>query len=308
MKAVKALQELASAWDKITDKPTSRDGYKLSDVFTKKETGVAIQEAVSGLMPKAGGAVSPKFMGLSFNSEVAGYSELGGYIGWGSSGTGTVQFICNKGGGSTGGFVWGTVAADNKAIGPLMSYSADGGLIVPKSLSVPAIAGNTTVWDQPAGYAGPYIANCAFVAAAVTLKINGNNCFEAGFIGGDITAPYMKNVNGTVVRLQVDRPKDTALLAPNGWSKNADTGEIIQWLEYSLGDFGQTTLINVTWPFRFPNQFLNARVSFKLAANAQCGTQGSYSLGTVDGCTLRIEEWVGVVQTGLVVMVEARGF
>ena len=142
----------------------------------------------------------------------------------------------------------------------------------------------------------------------MTLKINGNNCFEAGFIGGDITAPYMKNVNGTVVRLQVDRPKDTALLAPNGWSKNADTGEIIQWLEYSLGDFGQTTLINVTWPFRFPNQFLNARVSFKLAANAQCGTQGSYSLGTVDGCTLRIEEWVGVVQTGLVVMVEARGF
>lgn len=104
-----------------------------------------------------------------------------------------------------------------------------------------------------------------------------------------------------------NRPKDTALLAPNGWSKNADTGEIIQWLEYSLGDFGQTTLINVTWPFRFPNQFLNARISFKLAANAQCGTQGSYSLGTVDGCAVRIEEWAGVVQTGLIVMVEARG-
>lgn len=262
----------------------------------------------SDYMPKNGGPYAPKLYGLSFNSEVGGYNEQGGYIGWGSAGTGTAQFICNKGGGTTGGFVWGTVSADNKTVGPMMSYSADGALAVPKSLSVPAIAGNTTVWDQPAGYAGAYIANCAYVVAAVQYKIGGNNCFEAGFIGGDVAAPYMKNVNGTVVRLQVDRPKDTALLASNGWSKNADTGEIIQWLEYSLGDFAQTTLINVTWPFRFPNQFLNARVSFKLAANAQCGTQGSYSLATVDGCTLRIEEWAGVVQTGLVVVVEARGF
>ncbi|WP_342307892.1 phage tail protein [Pseudomonas fluorescens] len=259
-------------------------------------------------MPTVGGAYRPTFNSVGISATAGGLINLqGGYIGWNESGLGEMHFVCNGGTGN-GGFSWRSVNHDNTQTGPAMSYSYSGILSVPTALFVPAITSNTTVSTQSPGYAGGFIANCAYVVAAVQYKIGGNNCFEAGFIGGDVAAPYMKNVNGTVVRLQVDRPKDTALLASNGWSKNADTGEIIQWLEYSLGDFAQTTLINVTWPFRFPNQFLNARVSFKLAANAQCGTQGSYSLATVDGCTLRIEEWAGVVQTGLVVVVEARGF
>ncbi|MDR9876570.1 phage tail protein [Pseudomonas allii] len=259
-------------------------------------------------MPKNGGPFYPKFSGLSFNVEVAGYSELGGYIGWGSSGTGTVQFICNKGGGSTGGFVWGTVAADNQALGPLMSYSADGILNVPTALYVPAITSNTTVSTQSPGYAGPYIANCAFVSSAVSVKISGDRCPSAGFAGGGYGAPYMAHTDGKVVYLRPASLVDTALLAPTGWSKNADTGEIVQWLEYNLGDLGNATLVNVTWPFQFPNQFLNARISFRLPPGVACATQGSFSEVTAKGCTLRIEEWAGAIQTGLVLMVEARGF
>ena len=105
-----------------------------------------------------------------------------------------------------------------------------------------------------------------------------------------------------------NRPKDTALLAPTGWSKNADTGEINQWIEYVISDIGGTSLVNVTWPFKFPSQCLNVRPSLRLAAGAQAALGVSFSDPTATGCTVRIEEWVGAIQTGLVLMVEARGF
>lgn len=105
-----------------------------------------------------------------------------------------------------------------------------------------------------------------------------------------------------------NKPKDTALLASTGWSKNADTGEIIQWTEVTVGDTSGTTLVPVTWPFRFPGQCLNARPSLKLAANTTAALGVSMSAITETGCTVRIEEWAAVVQTGLVLMVEARGF
>lgn len=104
-----------------------------------------------------------------------------------------------------------------------------------------------------------------------------------------------------------NRPKDTALLAPTGWSKNADTGEINQWIEYVVGDTGGATVVSVTWPFKFPSQCLNVRPSLRLAANAQAGVSVSFSDHTATGCTVRIEEWAAVIQTGLVLVVEARG-
>lgn len=261
----------------------------------------------SNYIPKAGGPFYPKLSGLSFNSEAGGYDSIGGYFGWGANGSGTVQLICNKGGGSVGGFLLAHSDAAGNLTNPLR-YTPDGRLAIAAELYVPAITSNTTVPTQSQGYAGAYIASCAYVVAAVQYKINGNACNEAGFIGGDSAVPYMKNTNGTVVRLQVERPKDTALLAPNGWSKNADTGEIIQWLEYNLGDFSNITSVNVTWPFKFPNQFVNARISFRLPPSVGCATQGSFSDATVTGCTLRIEEWGGAIQTGMVLMVEARGY
>ncbi|UNM21702.1 phage tail protein [Pseudomonas sp. ArH3a] len=106
-----------------------------------------------------------------------------------------------------------------------------------------------------------------------------------------------------------NRPKSTALLAPNGWSKNPDTGEIIQWLEYTQGDHPSTVLINITWPFQFPNQFLNAKITLKMP-NGQtgCASVASYFGATTTGCTIRLEEFAAVLQTGMVVVVEARGF
>lgn len=140
-------------------------------------------------------------------------------------------------------------------------------------------------------------------------KISGNWCPAAGFSSGDKNVPYMSHSDGTVVRLQVNRPISTAILAANGWSKNADTGEIIQWVEYTQGDMPNTQIINIAWPFQFPNQFLNAKISLKFPnSQTACAVTYSYSGGTVTGCVVRLEEWAAVLQTGMIVVVEGRGF
>lgn len=313
LKSVKMLQELASTWDKITGKPTSRDGYKLSDVFTKTETGSAIQDSISGLMPKAGGAYNPSFSGASFNAEARGYNSAGGYIGWGSVNSGTMQFFCNRGKGSAGGFVWVSVSADNQSLGPGMTYSPDGVLAVPNSLSVPAIQGSTTVSTQPQGSTSGFIANCAFVATAASNAVSNRMLSDfastAGFANNNAAQPYMRHTStGTNVLLKTTASTDTALLSATGWSKNADTGEIKQWFEYNQGDVPGTSVINITWPFQFPNQFLNARFSFKMPnGTTPCAIQASYSGATISGCTVRLEEWGNVAQAGLVLVIEARG-
>ncbi|WP_262377317.1 MULTISPECIES: hypothetical protein [Pseudomonas] len=50
LKAIKALQELASTWAKISGKPTTINGFGITDAFTKTETSNAIHLAVADLV------------------------------------------------------------------------------------------------------------------------------------------------------------------------------------------------------------------------------------------------------------------
>ena len=105
-----------------------------------------------------------------------------------------------------------------------------------------------------------------------------------------------------------NRPKDTALLAANGWSKNADTGEIKQWVEVVVDDISSTKTLSVAWPFKFPNRFLNAQITFRIpSSTGWCTAVGTYYDATPTGCMMRVEEWASVLQTGLIAIVEARG-
>ncbi len=263
---------------------------------------------ITDAMPAIGGAYNPKFSGLSLHAEARGYNGSGGFIGWGADASGTVQFICNKGGGNTGGFVWGTVNADNASLGPLMAYSAGGTLTVPTGLSVPALTGNTTVPTQSPGYTGTYAANCAYVGASVASKVTGDFADAVGFVGNDAARPWIRQKStGLVVELRPAAVKSTALLAPTGWRKDADTGEIIQWMEYKQGDFSNTLTVNIAWPFQFPNKHLNTKVNLRLDPGAACATQASCSAETVTGCVVRLEEWGAAAQAGLVLIIEARG-
>ncbi|SDZ38914.1 hypothetical protein [Pseudomonas salomonii] len=50
LKAVMALVEAESTWSQIKDKPTTRDGFHLSDVFTKTETEITVKTALAELV------------------------------------------------------------------------------------------------------------------------------------------------------------------------------------------------------------------------------------------------------------------
>lgn len=140
-------------------------------------------------------------------------------------------------------------------------------------------------------------------------KLNIDSSQAAGFASGDKALPYIRHADSTVVYLQVARPKDTALLTANGWSKNADTGEIIQWCEYAVGDAqGATSTVAVTWPFQFPTQCLNMRMDFRVAAGSPSRVVASSYPPTLSGTTVLIEESPTAVQSGLVLMVEVRGY
>ena len=322
--------------------PTTLAGAGITDAFTKPETASAIQQAISSLvdsspaaldtlkelaaalgndanfaatmtnslagkMPVAGGNYRPKFLTMGVTDNATGFGAQGGYIGWGNNEqqiSGSMHFICNRGLGS-GGFIWRSVNSDNTQTGPAMTYSYEGLLTVPSL----AVSGVATVATQDGGDNSKRIANTEFVKAWTSQYALRDSITTLGLASGDKNQPYMrKDTTGELVMLQPLKPRDTALLAANGWSKNADTGEIIQWTEVVVGDTPGTTLVPVTWPFQFPNQCLNVKPSLKLAANTQSALGVAASAITTNGCTVRIEEWASVVQTGLVVIVEARGF
>ncbi len=141
-----------------------------------------------------------------------------------------------------------------------------------------------------------------------STKINKDQSQAVGFFGGAKTAPYLLHADGTFVYLQVDRPKDTALLTANGWSKNADTGEITQRAEVAIGDSVGSMQVSVTWPFQFPSKCLRADISLRVANGSPISIVAGFFDITATGATVKFEELNSAVQSGLVLMVEAKGY
>ena len=142
-------------------------------------------------------------------------------------------------------------------------------------------------------------------------KITGVSCTSAGFTGGVKTAPFMQHTDATVVPLRLASLKDTAQLATSGWSKNVDTGEIIQWFDVAVGDISATQLFPVTFPFQFPTAFLNASYAFKVPTSSSlngCVPSTVTNTITTTGMTVQISELSSVAQTGLVLVVQVRGY
>lgn len=152
---VAVIKATSIPWSKVTNRPTTVSGYGITDA-----------------MPAAGGPFNPSFNGTRIASEAGGYNTIGGYQGWGSAGSGTYQFINNKGGGGTGGFLFGHSDASGN-IANVMRFTPEGRLAVPAELVVPAIIGDTTAPTQALGYTGANIANCAYVVARIAASAPG---------------------------------------------------------------------------------------------------------------------------------------
>ena len=138
--------------------------------IAKGGTGAnSADNAVSNLGFMAGN-MYPKFGGIGVATAAGGYNLQGGYMGWatpGSAVTGAMDFICNRGGG-TGGFTWKSVNGNNTASGPTMSYTYDGTLTVPSSVSVPRIDNLTSVTSPFT--AAPTVSNGAAFGASITVR------------------------------------------------------------------------------------------------------------------------------------------
>lgn len=181
-----------------------------------------------------------------------------------------------------GGWVEGATTGVNSSITALTGLTAR-----------PSFGGNLA-WD--AGNFDP------------SIKVSGDRSNAAGFVNGDKSLPYIRHTDNTIVYLQVDRPKDTALLTANGWSKNADTGEITQRAEVAIGDSVGSMQVSVTWPFQFPTKCLRADYSLRVANGSPIAIIAGFYDITTTGATVKFEELNSAVQSGLVLMVEAVGY
>lgn len=185
------------------------------------------------------------------------------------------------------------------------------GLVTLAGLTTPSITGNTTVTTQPPGTNNGVLANTAFVATAVGTRIIGDKCPVAGFAGSAYNTCYMKHTDNTIVYLRPASLVDTATFGTTSASKNIDTGEIIQYFDVALGDISGTQLFPITYPFQFPTAATNFQVTFQVPTSSElCGCQASIIKNTISksGVTIQVAEWASIVQTGLVLSVEVRGY
>ncbi|SCZ75903.1 MULTISPECIES: phage tail protein [unclassified Pseudomonas] len=281
--------------------PTTLAGYGITDAFTKPETSAAINQAVAALVAASPGA-------LDTLKELA--DALGNDPNFATTMTNALASKANKAT-TLGGYGITDGATKTELNSGLADYIKKGQVLNPGE-SLTCTSATTGTIAGTSSSAGGFEARANATAAAV-LSFHRPGSFGVNFgldtdnqlkVGGW----SMGSVAHTIWH-SGNRPRDTASLGPAGWSKNADTGEIVQWIEVPVNDFQHGRLINITWPFQFPTQFLHAVISFRQASSSGnfCG-QAVYSAGTQTGCTLRMEEWAGVGQDGLVVIVTARGF
>lgn len=158
------------------------------------------------------------------------------------------------------------------------------------------------------------IHNGGVAAASAVAMFNRQGLFSA-YLGLDTDNQFkvggwsMGNVAHTLWHAG-NAPKNTASLGQNGWKKDADTGEIIQWVEVVIGEISASRIQSIVWPTTFPGAFLNARISFRQGSTSgPSNVNGAYSGATTSGCQVRIDEWGGTDQgTSLTLIVEARGY
>lgn len=152
--------------------------------------------------------------------------------------------------------------------------------------------------------------NISTMNLLLSQKASVENVAVVGFVGGAITEPYLGSDRGDLVRLvsQAQLPRNTCVKGVPGWWMCADTGLLRQRVAVYIGDAVNIWTGAVTWPVTFPVQADSVKISVMTADGSVGQLVASYSSLTRTGCKLRVEEWGGLVQTGLQLIVEAEGY
>jgi hypothetical protein len=159
-------------------------------------------------------------------------------------------------------------------------------------LYVPAIPSNTVVPTQGAGYSGQYIANCAFVQAAVDAKTALATEAIQGTVKVATDAQMLENNDQVIVTPKKLRKGFAFSFQPNGFIAFPSWlgGFVIQW--------GTTTAVpydgrlSVSYQIEFPSTCFIALANYKANAAFTNHCQ-SFGVANISKTSFQIEnQWV----------------
>lgn len=310
-----SLSSHGHTFDSLSDKPTTRDGYKLSDVFTKTETRagfvaagsenrITLSWAIEGL--KA--AVDVTDLGAlwltsNFNPDTKADKSNTYTIGQADVRLGqrvVSDWISHAG-----------LVSDNPDLPYFMQASTGNILQLARRVHRHAFSDLDGLPSTAVGHGIYDVYSVTQSDVRLNQKLTRDAISVAGLWGGDINLPYYRRAvdeQPVYFITQTTLPKNTCQKGIPGWWKCADTGLLRQRVSIFIGDVSTAWAGAVTWPVAFPGQADAVKLSFLHTNGSPATVSCAYADLTTTGCNLRVDEWGLNPQYGLTLIVEAEGY
>ncbi|NMX63140.1 phage tail protein [Pseudomonas sp. WS 5079] len=310
-----SLSSHGHTFDSLSDKPTTRDGYKLSDVFTKTETRagfvaagsenrITLSWAAEGL--KA--AVDVTDLGAlwltsNFNPDTKADKSNTYTIGQADvrlSQRVVSDWISHAG-----------LISDNPDLPYFMQTSTGAILQLARRVHRHAFSDLDGLPPTAVGHGIYDVYSVTQSDVRFNQKLTRDAISVAGLWGGDINLPYFRRAvdeQPVYFITQATLPKNTCQKGIPGWWKCADTGLLRQRVSIYIGDVSTAWAGAVTWPAAFAEQADSVKLSFLHTNGSPATVSSAYSDLTRTGCNLRVDEWGLNPQYGLTLIVEAEGY
>ncbi len=310
-----SLSSHGHTFDSLSDKPTTRDGYKLSDVFTKTETRagfvaagsenrITLSWAAEGL--KA--AVDVTDLGalwLTSNFNPDTKADKSNTYTIGQTDVRLSQRVVSDWISHAG------LISDNPDLPYFMQTSTGAILQLARRVHRHAFSDLDGLPPTAVGHGIYDVYSVTQSDVRFNQKLTRDAISVAGLWGGDINLPYFRRAvdEQTVYFItQATLPKNTCQKGIPGWWKCADTGLLRQRVSIYIGDVSTAWAGAVTWPAAFAEQADSVKLSFLHTNGSPATVSSAYSDLTRTGCNLRVDEWGLNPQYGLTLIVEAEGY
>lgn len=310
-----SLSSHGHTFDSLSDKPTTRDGYKLSDVFTKTETRagfvaagsenrITLSWAAEGL--KA--AVDVTDLGalwLTSNFNPDTKADKSNTYTIGQTDVRLSQRVVSDWISHAG------LISDNPDLPYFMQTSTGAILQLARRVHRHAFSDLDGLPPTAVGHGIYDVYSVTQSDVRFNQKLTRDAISVAGLWGGDINLPYFRRAvdeQPVYFITQATLPKNTCQKGIPGWWKCADTGLLRQRVSIYIGDVSTAWAGAVTWPAAFAEQADSVKLSFLHTNGSPATVSSAYSDLTRTGCNLRVDEWGLNPQYGLTLIVEAEGY
>lgn len=310
-----SLSSHGHTFDSLSGKPTTRDGYKLSDVFTKTETRagfvaagsenrITLSWAAEGL--KA--AVDVTDLGalwLTSNFNPDTKADKSNTYTTGQTDVRLSQRVVSDWISHAG------LISDNPDLPYFMQTSTGAILQLARRVHRHAFSDLDGLPPTAVGHGIYDVYSVTQSDVRFNQKLTRDAISVAGLWGGDINLPYFRRAvdeQPVYFITQATLPKNTCQKGIPGWWKCADTGLLRQRVSIYIGDVSTAWAGAVAWPVAFPEQADSVKLSFLHTNGSPATVSCAYADLTRTGCNLRVDEWGLNPQYGLTLIVEAEGY